>query len=59
MLGRGKSSMATASALPKLISIEEYLSSSYEPDLEFVDGVLEEKHLGEWDHTFLSGAVTA
>lgn len=49
--------MATASALPQLISIEEYLRSSYEPDLEFVDGVLEEKNMGTWDHGFLQMAV--
>lgn len=51
--------MATASALPKLISMEEYLASSYEPDLEFVDGVLEEKNMGEWDHSFLQAVITA
>lgn len=45
--------MAAASVLPALITIEEYLASSYEPDLEFVDGVLEEKNMGEWDHSFL------
>ena len=45
--------MASLSAVPALVSIEEYLSSSYEPDLEFVDGVLEEKNMGERDHGFL------
>ncbi len=59
MLGKGKRPMATASALPKLISIEEYLASSYEPDLEFVDGVLEEKNMGEWEHSFLQAAISA
>ena len=38
--------MALASTLPQLISMEDYLSSSYEPDMEYVDGVLEEKHMG-------------
>ncbi len=42
-----------AAALPALITIEEYLASTYEPDLEFVDGVLEEKIKGERDHGFL------
>ncbi len=50
--------MATASALPKLISIDEYLASSYEPDLEFVDGVLEEKNMGDWDHSFLQAMIS-
>ncbi len=39
--------------------MEEYLASSYEPDLEFVDGVLEEKTGGEWDHSFLQAVITA
>ena len=51
--------MAAASALPALVTIEEYLSSSYEPDLEFVDGVLEEKNMGERDHGFLQAALSA
>jgi Uma2 family endonuclease len=51
--------MATASALPEPISIEEYLASSYEPDLEYVDGVLEEKNMGERDHGFLQMAIGA
>ncbi len=51
--------MATATALPRLISIDEYLASSYEPDLEFVDGVLEEKNMGERDHSLLQAAIGA
>ena len=51
--------MVAASTLPQLVSIEEYLASSYEPDLEFVDGVLEEKNMGDWDHSFLQAAITA
>ena len=51
--------MAAASALPHLITIEEYLATSYEPDPEFLDGVLEEKKMGERDHGFLQMAVGA
>ena len=51
--------MASLSAVPALVSIEEYLASSYEPDLEFVDGVLEEKNIGEWDHGFLQAAISS
>ena len=51
--------MATRAVVPALISIEEYLGSSYEPDVEFVDGVLEEKNMGEWDHSFLQAMITA
>ena len=51
--------MASAAVVTPLISLEEYLASSYEPDLEFVDGVLEEKNMGEWDHGFLQAAISA
>ncbi len=51
--------MATTSAVSALVSMDEYLSSSYEPDLEFVDGVLEEKNMGDWDHSSLQVAIGA
>ena len=34
-----------------LISVEEYLSTSYDPDVEYVDGVLVERNAGDWLHT--------
>jgi Uma2 family endonuclease len=36
-----------------LISVEEYLASSYEPDCDYVDGHIEERNLGEWAHATL------
>jgi len=42
--------MATASTL---ISIEEYLRTSYHPDCDFVDGQIEERNVGERDHNRL------
>jgi Uma2 family endonuclease len=33
-----------------LVSVEEYLSTSYDPDVEFVDGELVERNVGEKDH---------
>jgi Uma2 family endonuclease len=51
--------VAASAALPHLVPIEEYLASSYEPDLEYVDGVLEEKNMGERDHSFLQMAIGA
>lgn len=47
--------MATAT----LISVEEYLATSYEPDRELVDGELVERNLGEYDHSNLQSAVAA
>jgi hypothetical protein len=31
-----------------LISVAEYLNTSYDPDMEFVDGVLVERNVGDW-----------
>ena len=49
--------MAVQSAA--LVSVEEYLSSSYEPDCDYVDGVLEERNLGEYDHGNLQTTISA
>jgi Uma2 family endonuclease len=42
-----------------LISVEDYLASSYEPDCDFVDGHIEERNVGEWDHSKLQLKVGA
>ena len=42
-----------------LVPIEEYLSSSYEPDCDYVDGVIEERNLGEYDHGNLQTTISA
>ncbi len=34
-----------------LISVEEYLHTTYEPDAEYVDGVVEERPMGEDKHS--------
>ena len=36
-----------------LVSVDEYLSTSYDPDREYVDGVLLERNVGEYDHSRL------
>jgi Uma2 family endonuclease len=41
------------------ISIEEYLGTVYRPDCDYVDGVVEERNLGEYDHSNLQGALIA
>ena len=41
------------------ISIAEYLSTSYEPDCDYIDGEIQERNLGEIDHSRLQGAVFA
>ena len=37
-------------AQPSLIPVEEYLRMSSDPDCEYVDGVIEERPVGEYDH---------
>jgi Uma2 family endonuclease len=41
-----------------LISVEQYLATSYRPDCDYVDGRVEERNLGEWDHSKLQAAIT-
>ena len=40
-----------------LVSVEEYLNSSYEPDCEYVNGHLEERNVGEFDHGHLQALL--
>jgi Uma2 family endonuclease len=46
-------------ALPdsRLISVEEYLNTSYDPDVEFVDGVLVERNVGDWLHSLIQSNI--
>ena len=39
------------------VSLEEYLSMSYDPDVEYVDGVLEERNIGDWLHSLTQSNV--
>lgn len=45
--------MATTTRVP----LEVYLRSSYEPDAEYVDGEIEERPVGEYDHASWQHAV--
>ena len=45
--------MVTSTAVP----VEEYLRTSYDPDMEYVDGQLLERHVGEHDHSFLQNLL--
>lgn len=46
-------------ALPNspVISVEEYLNTTYDPDLEFVDGVLVERNVGDWSDALIQSNV--
>jgi Uma2 family endonuclease len=47
------------SATRALISVEQYVRTSYRPDCDYVDGEVIERNLGEWDHGWLQGLITA
>ena len=36
-----------------MVSVEEYLNTSYDPDVEYVDGVLVERNVGDWLHSLI------
>jgi Uma2 family endonuclease len=38
---------------PEFVSVREYLTTSYRPDCEYIDGRIEERNLGEYDHGLL------
>ena len=45
--------MATAVQVP----VEVYLASDYEPDAEYVDGCIEERPMGQYDHSSWQQAI--
>ncbi len=40
-----------------LVPVEEYLSTAYSPDVDYVDGHLVERNVGEYYHSLLQGLV--
>jgi Uma2 family endonuclease len=46
-----------ASAVVPFVSVEEYLHSDPQPDVDYVDGVIEERNLGENDHSDLESEL--
>ncbi len=49
--------MATQSVFDKPVTFYEYLSTVYENDCEYVDGVIEERDLGEFEHAYVQGVL--
>jgi Uma2 family endonuclease len=49
--------MASQSVFEKPVIVEEYLSTVYEHDCEYVDGVIEERDWGEFEHAYLQGLL--
>jgi Uma2 family endonuclease len=58
---RNNSPMATLpicdSPQPAFVSVREYLSTSYRPDCDYVDGRIEERNVGEYEHGFLQALL--
>lgn len=50
--------MATLPNPEALWTVEEYLDTSWSPDREYVDGRIEERNLGEKDHSILQRYFT-
>ena len=42
-----------------LVTVQEYVASSYRPDCDYIDGELRERNLGEIEHSFLQGLIFA
>jgi Uma2 family endonuclease len=51
--------MATLPNSEKLWTVREYLRASWNPDREFVDGRIEERSLGEKEHSIIQRYLTA
>jgi Uma2 family endonuclease len=45
--------MVTSTAVP----VEEYLRTTYDPDMEYVAGQVVGRHVGEYDHSLLQNAL--
>ena len=51
--------MATLSNTEELWTVREYLRTTWSPDREFVDGRIEERNLGEKEHSIIQRNLTA
>jgi Uma2 family endonuclease len=51
--------MATLPIADRFIPEEEYLSHCYEPDCEYDDGLIVERNVGEFDHSYLQSILSA
>ncbi|MBV8810477.1 MAG: Uma2 family endonuclease [Acidobacteriaceae bacterium] len=47
------------SAAPQLVTLAEYLDTEYEPDCDYVDGVLEERNVGKRRHSMTQGLLSS
>ena len=45
-------------ATTALISLAEYMQTSYRPDREYIDGEVRERNMGKWEHARLQAILT-
>lgn len=45
-------------ATSTLISLRDYLTTTYRPDREYVDGAVLERHMGKWEHSRVQALLT-
>jgi Uma2 family endonuclease len=57
MRGERKREGARKMGTATQVSLDTYLTTSYEPDVDYVDGVLEERNVGEYDHNIVQRAI--
>jgi Uma2 family endonuclease len=57
-LSRDTVGMATLPNSETLWTVQEYLSTSWSPDREFIDGRIEERNLGEKEHSIIQRYLT-
>jgi Uma2 family endonuclease len=43
--------------VPSLVSLEEYMRTSYSPDCEYIDGLLVERNVGQGKHAYTQGMI--
>jgi Uma2 family endonuclease len=49
--------MISVMGVQTLVSLDEYLRTSYDPDMEYVDGVLVERNVGDWQHSLIQSNI--
>jgi Uma2 family endonuclease len=45
------------SSVETLTSVDQYLNTSYDPDVEYVDGTLLERNVGDWLHSLIQSNI--
>ena len=44
-------------SLQALVAVDQYLNTCYDPDVEYVDGALLERNVGDWLHSLIQSNI--